>query len=112
MPSPMRDRAWLPLDLTEAFVPAMRARGVSEVARSARGFLPQYRRAGGDPNRVSDAWAQKRDGFLARHLAEAKANGESWFDVDGQPTRRHLALIAWAYSPSAIRLARGKARGG
>lgn len=101
----VRDLRWLPLELIEAFVPEMRARGVSTVARSARGFLPQYRRAGGDPDRVSDAWADKRAAFLARHLAEAKANGEPWFDADGAPTRRHLALVAWAYSPQPKRLA-------
>lgn len=101
----MRALPWLPLDLIEAYVPAMRARGVSEVARSARGFLPQYRRAKGDPDRVSDAWADKRAAFLARHLAEAKANGDPWFEPGGAPTRRHLALVAWAYSPRPHSLA-------
>lgn len=63
---------WLPLEVVDRYVPAMRAQGVSAVARSKRGFLTAYRQAGGH---------------------------EPLYDTAGRPTRRHLALIAWAYSP-------------
>ena len=99
MPSP----AYLPLDLCEAYVPLARKLGVSEVARSRAGFMGQYRRAQGDPNRLNDWWAQRRDNFVARHMAQVKARKEPLWR-DGMPTRRHLALIMWAYSPTPERL--------
>jgi hypothetical protein len=94
----MRSPNYLPLWLVEEYVAEARRLGVSQVARGARGFLQAYRRAGGDPNKLSDAWADKRDAFVARHMAQVKKNGESLMS-DGAPTRRHLALIMWAYSP-------------
>lgn len=70
--------------------PEMRKLGVSEVARSPRGFLTQYKRVGGNPDKLSEAWRNKREGFIARHLVQYKKN----------PTlRRKLALNAWAYNP-------------
>jgi hypothetical protein len=100
----MTDRLWLELGLIDAWVPLMAELGVSEVARGPSGFLAQYRRAKGNPNRVSDAWARKRAAFLERHLAQAKERGEAWFLPNGLPTRRHLALVAWAYSPVPAKL--------
>lgn len=70
--------------------PEMRRLKVSEVARSPRGFLTAYKRAGGNPNNLSEAWHNKRRGFIARHLVQYRQN----------PTqRRKLALNAWAYEP-------------
>lgn len=64
--------------------------GVSQVARSPRGFLTYYKKIGGVASRVNDHWAKKRRAFIARHLAQYKR----------KPTyRRKLALIAWAYLP-------------
>ena len=77
-----------------------RSWGVSEVARSSRGFLTAYKRAGGNPGRLSEAWQAKRDGFVRRHMAQVKMNREPLFE-SGMPTRRHLALVMWAYSPRA-----------
>jgi hypothetical protein len=71
--------------------------------------MTAYRRAGGDPNRLSEHWARKRDNFVSRHMAQVKAHGEPLWQ-DGVPTRRHLALIMWAYSPSPARLAKLAAR--
>lgn len=99
----MSSPAYLPLQLIEAYVPVARSLGVSEVARSRIGFLAQYRRARGDPNRLSDYWADRRDAFVARHMAQVRARGEPLWR-DGVPTRRHLALIMWAYSPTTSRL--------
>lgn len=93
-------RAYLPLSIIDKYVPLMRQLGVSEVARSSRGFLTAYRRAGGDPNKLSDDWRRKRENFIKRHMAQVKKRKEKLWQ-DGQPTRRHLALIAWAYSPSS-----------
>ena len=64
--------------------------GVSKVARSPRGFLTYYKKIGGRADRVNEYWRKKRNGFIARHLAQYKKN----------PTyRRFLALVAWAYMP-------------
>lgn len=97
---------YLALSLVSAFEPAARQRGVSEVARSPRGFLAAYRRAGGDWRRLPASWVAKRDGFVARHLAQLEGRGEPLVDDEGMPTRRHLALIMWAYSPVGTRLRR------
>ena len=74
----------LSLKTIKKYEPAMREKKVSEVARSPRGFLSAYKRAG-SPDKLSDNWKQKRKAFIARHGAQYKKN----------PTpRRRLALIA------------------
>lgn len=78
-------------------------RGVSEVARSSRGFLSQYKAAGSEA-RMSPYWRRRRAGFVARHMAQLSDAREPLFDEDGLPTRRHLALIMWAYTPTPARL--------
>ena len=71
---------------------------VSEVSRSSRGFLYNYKKYGKDvlDMKVPDEkilWRQKRNAFIARHLPSYKKN----------PTkRRWLALIAWAYRPNVM----------
>lgn len=111
---------WLTLRAVERVVPVLRARGVSAVARGDQrstvtgpGFLPAYQAAGGSPGAMADlpatkrtSWAQRRAGFIARHVAQAKANGEPWWTPKGEPTRRHLGLIAWAYTPTPRRFQR------
>lgn len=69
--------------------------GVSKVARSDRGFLTAYKR--GD---LDEWWCRRRAAFVKRHMAQVRKRKEPLFDKDGKPTRRHLALIMWAYSPS------------
>lgn len=66
----------------------MKRLGVSKVARSSRGFLSAYKRAG-SPSKLSEEWKQKRRNFIKRHMAQYKK---------GQ-VRRRLALIAWGYDP-------------
>lgn len=80
----------MPLSEVLSYVPEMESLGVSEVARSRRGFLTAYKEAGGNPNKLSEYWIIKRDGFIARHLAQYKVD---------KGYRRRLALIAWAYEP-------------
>lgn len=96
------DYLYLPLEIVRAYEPVMRRWKVSEVARSPRGFLTAYKKAGGDPNKLSDAWDRKRAAFIKRHMAQVKKRGEPLWRPTGVPTRRHLALIAWAFSPSPI----------
>lgn len=99
-------RPYLSLATIDRYAADMARRGVSDVARSRRGFLTAYRRAGGDPDRLSEYWQVRRDGFIARHMAQVRERGEPLFEDGGEPTRRHLALIAWAYSPFPDRLPR------
>lgn len=86
----MREYNYLSLATIRQYEPEMRRLGVSEVARSQRGFLMAYKRASGIPARLSEYWKKNRNGFIARHLVQYRNN----------PTyRRKLALIAWAYMP-------------
>lgn len=79
----------LRLKTISKYEPDMKRLGVSKVARSRRGFLTAYKRAG-NPNKLSEKWKQRRRAFIARHLAQYRVN----------PTyRRRLALIAWAHDP-------------
>lgn len=79
----------LSLKTIRKYEPEMKRLKVSEVARSPRGFLTAYKKAG-SPDKLSPKWKQRRLAFIARHNAQYKKN----------PTRRRrLALIAWAYNP-------------
>ena len=99
----MASPRYLSLATCHRWEPLAEALGVSEVARSSRGFLAAYESAGGRPERLSEWWRRRRDNFVARHVAQAKARGEPWWR-DGEPTRRHLALLMWAYSPTPSKL--------
>lgn len=100
---------WLPLSSIQPVVAEMEAQGVSEVARSKRGFLNAYKRARGDVRKLGrdpafgQDWVKRRNNFVARHMAQIRNRKEPLW-VDGSPSRRHLALIAWAYSPTAEKL--------
>lgn len=49
---------------------------------------------------LSASWMARREAFIARHMAQLVSNDESLYDKkDGMPARRHLALVAWAFSP-------------
>jgi len=90
---------FLPLSVVLRYLPMMEAEGVSTVARSPRGFVTAYEQARGNPRDLDAGWVRGREAFLARHVAQLVQRDEPLYDEDGQPTRRHLALIAWAYSP-------------
>lgn len=82
---------WMSLSSVLRYVPEMQRLGVSEVARSQRGFLTQYKKAKGSWRNLSEYWQRRRMNFVKRHLAQYNPN----------PTYRHyLALIAWAYMPA------------
>jgi len=95
---------FLSLRIVDRFVPLMEHLNVSEVARSKSGFLTAYRKVKGRGEHLSDYWLTQRDGFIARHMAQVRQKNEPLFYDDGLPTRRHLALIAWAYSPQPGKL--------
>lgn len=95
----MQRLPFLPLSLIEKYLPIMRAQRVSIVARSSSGFLSAYRRAKGDPTKLSPAWLSKREAFIKRHMAQAM-NRDEFLGTGEDVSRRHLALIAWAYSPN------------
>ena len=80
------------------WLPVAKAKGVSRVARSPRGFLRAYAQAGWSGSRLSEKWRRRREAFIARHMAQVRKRREPLWRA-GKPTRRHLALIMWAYSP-------------
>lgn len=102
--------AWMHLSQIRPFIPLMEEKGVSEIARSNRGFLTRYIQVEGSKIKLglvhpatpikrrpgkSVGWVQRREQFLARHLAQK----HRLWEPDGNPTRYHLALIAWAHTP-------------
>jgi hypothetical protein len=111
---------YLPLADIELLTPLITAMGVSDVAMSDRGFMGAYRRARGNPAGLASVsreqghpdwyWWNRREGFNARHIGQVtdkKKNGSTealWVDgkrfgLETMPSRRHLALIAWAWTP-------------
>lgn len=94
---------YLPISTIARYESLAGKRGVSEVARGSGGFLPAYKRARSEA-RLSDDWRRKREAFIARHMAQVEQRFEPLWGSDGWPTRRHLALIMWAYSPAAGKL--------
>jgi hypothetical protein len=79
-----------------------KAKGVSAVARSPRGFMRAYEKAG-TWARLDPWWKNRRNAFVARHMAQVRQNGEKLWKKDKsgklQPSRRCLALLMWAYMP-------------
>ena len=89
---------WLSLARTKNYEEQARRLGVSQVARSPRGFLREYERAGtanamktrqvpGYPNQT---WGQRRDAYIARALPQYRRLPS---------TRRRYALRMWGFDP-------------
>ena len=96
----MAEPSWMSLSAIDKHRPEMVRKGVSEVARSPRGFLRQDRLAGGNPSKLSPKWRRKRNNFVKRHMAQARNNREKlWDPKKKRYSKRGLALIAWAYNP-------------
>jgi hypothetical protein len=89
---------WIPLDLVLAFETVAADLGVSQVARGPKGFLKVYKEG-----RIDSYWRNRRQNFIKRHMAFVEKNNESLWK-NGYPTRRHLALIMWAYTPDLERV--------
>ena len=112
------------LDDANRAEPAAAERAVSEVARGIvpstvtdHGFMEVYRMVDGDPEEMhhvmatdNSTWAERRYQFVARHLAQGKEKkrktGENPWWQHGEPTRRHLGLMMWAYTPTPARTER------
>lgn len=93
-----REPRWMPLSAVLRLEQEAALRGVSKVARSARGFLTAYK-AAGTASKLDPYWRRRRANFVSRHLAQALAHGEAWREPSGRRTRRALALIMWAFDP-------------
>jgi len=78
---------------------------VSKVARSPKGFLTAYKIAGGDPYAMGrdqysgQLWEERRANFIKRHMSAARRGRERLWK-GGYPSRRHLSLMMWAYTPT------------
>jgi len=100
------DPPYLKLHYLEMIEPYAVQADVSEVARSARGFLAAYKLASGEPAMLGrnpmtqKLWAEERTRFINRHYQQARQNRESFWDKKGHPSRRHLMLMMWAYTPT------------
>jgi hypothetical protein len=91
-----------------ALLPMMEKKRVSLVARgrqksrvTKQGFLEWYLSEKKDLTALAtknETWIERRKNFLARH-----AKGRLW-TRSGEPTRHHLSLIAWAYTPDEKKL--------
>lgn len=80
--------------------PMAKARGVSAVARSERGFMRAYQRAG-TWAKLDPWWKARRHAFVARHMAQGRHEKLWKPNKSGglTPSRRALSLIMWAYYP-------------
>ncbi len=96
----MAYRKFLPIETVLACVPLARAIGVSEAARSRRGFVAAYTEAGSHAA-LGEGWKAKRSQMVAQALTR-QDDHTMW--QGGVPTRLHLTLIMWAYSPTTERL--------
>jgi len=120
-------KKWMTLSDVIASVPAMKKKKVSEVARGVKkstrtkeGFVQAYKATKGSIPKMrtrktgqgDQTWSKRRDEFIARHLKQMRQNDThktGWLP-SGEPTRRHLGLIAWAYTPSQTRTKKWLAR--
>ena len=99
----MIDWPALPLRAVLRWEGYARARGVSEVARSSRGFVRALE-AAGSVRDLSPAWQKQRANFLARHVAQiVGSEGDRWLYPSGLPTDHALAVLMWAHWPTRHR---------
>jgi len=85
------------LPVIDKYKVSLVARGKRKSRQTKKGFL-QVWLAGGSLDQLAtknSSWKERRQGFIARHL---KSKGKLW-KRNGYPSRKHLALIAWGYSP-------------
>lgn len=93
----MVEPRWLSYKQAHAWEAEAKAHDVSQVARSARGFMRAYEKHGTAaamrraPHPSHDhSWAQERANFVHRHMKQY---------VKHPTYRRWLALLMWAYRP-------------
>lgn len=116
---------FIPLKFLKPFEKLSDERKVSEVARGVKksgvsdmGFMEAYHKVKGNPGKLidfnikksnpegTDWWKRRRD-FNTRHLAQMRKNNRDFFEKSGKykylPTRQHLGLLMWAYSPFSLK---------
>jgi len=78
------------------------ARGKRRSRQTKKGFLQVWlkKESLDMPATKNTSWAERRNAFIKRHL---KGRGALWLR-NGSPSKKHLALIAWGYSPTPERL--------
>ena len=109
------DPPWLPLYLCELSEPYAAKYHVAGVARSNRGFLTAYKVASGEPAMLKfdphsgKHWTEVRRLYVNRNFGAIQKNREKlWRKNENglwEPSRRHLALVMWAFSPHPQRFA-------
>ena len=85
--------------IVRKYLPMMQDQKVSIVSRR-RGFTKKYLFGFNPYNEQASkntSWNDKRRNYLKRRLARPF----KLYNVDGTPTRYHLSLISWAYSPDS-----------
>ena len=94
----MKTYSYLKPETIRLYLNDMKKRGVSKVARS-NGFTRLYLQ-GMNPRTkkatINQTWEQKRHNYIKRRLSQPY----KLFDSPGIPSRYHLSLISWGYSPS------------
>lgn len=87
---------WVPYREASKYLGEAAREDVSEVARSSRGFMSQFKlnpnvasfcRSRVEPSKP-ETWGQRRRNFIARHLAQYRKRKKK---------RHWLALMMWAY---------------
>ena len=98
--------------LADEYKVSLVTRGLKESSTSDTGFLVVYRKIGGkkNKNKLKDIpvkkvkpngvdWYRKRDVQIKAKMAQINKQNLNLFDDNNQPTRIHLNLIMWAFSP-------------
>lgn len=85
------------LPIIDRYRVSMVARGIRKSRQTRQGFLQVWlnRQSLSKMATKGTTWNERRNGFIKRHL---KGRGKL-YNRNGYPTRKHLALIAWGYSP-------------
>ena len=92
----MSEYPWMTYSQAAKYLEQAQRLHVSEVARSKRGFMGQYKGKTSAQMRkhpvrgYKQTWGQRRHGFLQRHMAQYAKK---------KTLRRWLALVMWAYRP-------------
>ncbi len=96
---PKGEYRWMTYSSAASYEGEAERLGVSEVARSRRGFMRQYQKAGSAEamrrrpvagSRSGQTWGRRRANFIKRHMAQYRRH---------RTYRRWLALAMWAYLP-------------
>lgn len=80
-------------------------RGLDKSTKTKEGFLVVYKRLK-DHNKLKNIYATKnttwdkyRTNYVNAKLAQMKKNKIALYDDKGIPTKMHIILIMWGYSP-------------